>query len=220
MHSAKFVHCTPNAEELIVDMARVSNPINQGHPETAPRLLRYLLRMGHVSPFEMATLAVEITTTRAISPQILRHGKGFSFQEFSQRYSNVNQLELIAPFHLRSQDSKNKQASHDDLPDWKVERLTKMIEKHLWDAQELYKSLIEEGVALECARSVLPQCQPTKLYMHGNLRSWIHYLTTRCAPETQLEHRNIANSIKQIFSQNFPIIHKAVFEPPPTCSSP
>tara|TARA_B100002052_G_scaffold287780_1_gene303096 strand:- start:6715 stop:7365 length:651 start_codon:yes stop_codon:yes gene_type:complete len=216
MHDAKLVHCTVNAEELIVDMARVSNPSNQGHPESAPRLLRFLLRMGHWSPFEMASMAVEIRTTRSISPQILRHGKGFSFQEFSQRYSNVNQLELITPFHLRSQDSKNKQASHDDLPDWKVDRLTRMIEKHLWDAQELYQHLLDEGVAKECARGVLPQCQPTRLFMHGNLRSWIHYLQVRCGKETQLEHRNIANSIKDIFAAQFPIIHKAAFEPTPT----
>ena len=216
MHHAEFVHCTPQAEELIVDMARVSNPKNQGHPETAPRLLRYLLKHGHYSPFEMATMCVKVHTTRSIAPQILRHGKGFSFQEFSQRYSNVSELDIITPFDLRSQDLKNKQASHDDFPDWKKERLQKMIEKHLWDAQELYQHLIDESVAKECARNILPQCQPTVLYMHGNLRNFLFYLRVRCAPETQLEHRSIANSIKDIFEEQFPIIHKSFFAQPPT----
>ena len=211
MHSARLMHCTPDAQELIVDRARVSNPKNQGNSETAPRLLRYLIKHKHWSPFEMASMAVEINTTRAIAAQILRH-RSFSFQEFSQRYSSIDELPEILPPMLRRQDLKNKQASHDDLEPEKVEVMQKMIANHYWEAVELYHYLLDSGVAKECAREVLPLGVPTRLYMHGNLRSWIHYIQIRAGVETQLEHRLIAQGVKAIFAEQFPVIAEAAFE--------
>lgn len=211
MHSAEFVHCTPNAEQLIVEMARVSNPKNQGNHATAPGLLRYLIKHKHWSPFEMATMAVEINTNRAVAPQILRHGKGFSFQEFSQRYSSVDELPSISLPLLRRQDLKNKQASHDDLEPDVVAQLHREIAKSYESSLDLYRMLLANGVAKECAREVLPLGTPTRLYMHGNLRSWIHYIQVRAAIETQLEHRLIADAIKVIFTEQFPVIAEAAF---------
>lgn len=209
-HYAKFISITPEAEKAIVYMARVSNPSNQNNESTAPKLLQYLIKHKHWSPFEMASMQVEINTTRAIAAQILRH-RSFSFQEFSQRYSIVTDLPPVKMPHLRRQDLKNKQASHDDLDPGVIEYLEWRIENLYEQAQLVYKDMIDLGVAKECARSVLPLGTPTRLYMSGSIRSWIHYLQIRCGVETQLEHRLIADSIKDIFYEQLPTIAEVAF---------
>lgn len=209
IHDAKLVSVTPNAEENIVYMARVSNPKNQANMETAPRLIKYLLKHKHWSPFEMASMQVEINTTRAVAAQVLRH-RSFSFQEFSQRYSSVGDLPSIGLPHLRSQDLKNKQASHDNMDPVVVENLNTQIEKLYQSAQNVYDLLLEQGVAKECARSVLPLGTPTRMYMSGSIRSWIHYIEIRAGIETQLEHRLIAEAVKSIFVEQFPSIAEAM----------
>jgi len=206
---------TPKAEEMIVKMARVSAPKNQDNMETAPQLLRYLIKHKHWSPFEMANMCVEIHTNRAISPQILRH-RSFSFQEFSQRYANTKELGSATIPHLRRQDNKNRQNSTDDLVETLgAEQLAgfyRRTSQLFEDAEHLYGEMVSAGVAKECARGVLPLNTPTSLYMNGTLRSWIHYLQLRCDPGTQLEHREIALAIRQIFRQQFPIIGEAAFD--------
>jgi thymidylate synthase (FAD) len=211
MSSAKLVWVTPNAEEMIVKMARVSAPSNQGNMDTAPRLLKYLINHKHHSPFEMANLCVEIKTTRGISAQILRH-RSFSFQEFSQRYADVGELGSSVIPHLRRQDIKNRQNSIDDLSPDVIAGYYRRIGHLFEDAEHLYREMVSSGVAKECARAVLPIATKTKMYMNGTLRSWIHYLQLRCDVSTQLEHRQIAEEIKQIFCEQFPIIGEAVFE--------
>lgn len=206
---------TPNAEEMIVKMARVSAPKNQDNMETAPKLLRYLIKHKHWSPFEMANMCVEIHTNRSISPQILRH-RSFSFQEFSQRYADTRELGSASISHLRRQDLKNRQNSTDDLaetlgPD-KLASLYRRTSQLFEEAEHLYQEMVSSGVAKECARMVLPLNTPTSLYMNGTLRSWIHYLQLRCDPGTQLEHREIAERIRHLFCQRFPIIGEAAFQ--------
>jgi thymidylate synthase (FAD) len=201
---------TPNAEELIVKMARVSAPKNQDNMDTAPRLLRYLIKHSHWSPYEMAGMCVEIETTRAISPQILRH-RSFSFQEFSQRYADTSELGSAVIPHLRRQDHKNRQNSIDDLSTDAISGYYRRISKLYEDAEHLYREMVSSGIAKECARSVLPLSTQTRLFMNGTIRSWIHYLQLRCDPGTQLEHRQIAEEIKGIFCKEFPIIGEAVF---------
>ena len=205
---------TPNAEEMIVKMARVSAPKNQNNMETAPKLLRYLIKHKHWSPFEMANMCVEIHTNRSISPQILRH-RSFSFQEFSQRYADTRELGSARIPHLRRQDNKNRQNSTDDLaetlgPD-KLASLYRRTSQLFEEAEHLYQEMVSSGVAKECARMVLPLNTPTSLYMNGTLRSWIHYLQLRCDPGTQLEHREIAEAIKRIFCKEFSVIGEAIF---------
>ena len=208
--SIKLISATPNAEELIVYMARVSAPHNQDNMETAPKLLRYLINNKHWSPFEMANMCVEIETTRAISPQILRH-RSFSFQEFSQRYADTGELGSAVIPHLRRQDFKNRQNSIDDLSPDVISGYYRRISQLYEDAEHLYREMLSNGVAKECARSILPLSTQTRLYMNGTLRSWIHYLQLRCDSGTQLEHRQIAEGIKGIFCEQFPIIGQAVF---------
>ena len=210
VHDAKLVSITPDAEEQIVYMARVSNPSNQNNMETAPRLIRYLIKHKHWSPFEMASMQVEINTTRAIAAQILRH-RSFSFQEFSQRYSSAGDLPSIGLPHLRSQDLKNKQASHDDLDPEMVELMNKQIQQLYHSTFDYYEYLLDRGVAKECARSILPLGTPTRLYMSGSIRSWIHYLQIRAGVETQLEHRLIAQAVKDIFEEQLPNVYEAAF---------
>jgi len=209
MKSVKLVWCTPNAEELIVRMARVSAPKNQDNMETAPKLLRYLLNNKHISPFEMANMCVEINTTRAISPQILRH-RSFTFQEFSQRYADSNEIGHLEMPHLRRQDLKNRQNSIDDFDIDQLSSYYRRIGQLFEDADHLYKEMISKGVAKECARSVLPLATPTRLYMNGNLRSWITYISLREKHGTQMEHMIIAKDIKTIFCGQFPIIAEAM----------
>ena len=208
VHSAKLISVTPDAEKNIVYMARVSNPSNQANTDTSTRLIKYLIKHNHWSPFEMASMQVEINTTRAIAAQVLRH-RSFSFQEFSQRYSAVGALPEIALPHLRSQDVKNKQASHDDLDSDVVNNLNYQIEQLYAKSQRVYDLLLEQGVAKECARSVLPLGTPTRMYMSGSIRSWLHYIDIRAGVETQLEHRLIAEDCKKIFIDQFPSIAEA-----------
>jgi thymidylate synthase (FAD) len=195
---------------MIVKMARVSAPKNQDNMETAPRLLRYLLKHKHVSPFEMANMCVEIETTRAISAQIIRH-RSFSFQEASQRYMDASELGTAVIPHLRRQDHKNRQNSIDDLSPELVGSYYRRISELYENSEHLYREMVSNGVAKECARSILPLSTQTRLYMNGTLRSWIHYLDLRCSNGTQLEHQQIAREIKRIFCEQFPIIGEAVF---------
>ena len=210
VHNASLVSIIPDAEKQIVYMARVSNPSNQANTETSPRLIKYLIKHKHWSPFEMASMQVEINTTRAIAAQVLRH-RSFSFQEFSQRYSSVDQLGAFGVPHLRSQDLKNKQASHDDLDPEFVALTERQILTHYNSAIDLYEHLLGKGVAKECARSILPLGTPTRLYMSGSIRSWIHYIQIRAGIETQLEHRLIAQAVKDIFEEQLPSVYEAAF---------
>jgi thymidylate synthase (FAD) len=205
-----LVHVTPNAEELITKMARVSAPENQSNMETSPRLLRYLIKHQHWSPFEMCNMCVEIQTTRGISAQILRH-RSFSFQEFSQRYADVAAMGSAEIPQLRRQDYKNRQNSIDDLTPEDVGVYYRRISQLFEDAEHLYREMVSNGVAKECARNVLPLSSRTRLYMNGTLRSWIHYISLREAHGTQLEHQVIAKEIKAIFTEQFPIIAEAAF---------
>jgi thymidylate synthase (FAD) len=178
MTAVKLTWCTPNAEEMIVHMARVSAPKNQGNIETAPKLLRYLIKHKHLSPFEMANMCVEINTTRAIAPQILRH-RSFSFQEFSQRYADTTEIGNAVMPHLRRQDLKNRQNSIDDLDTEQISQYYRRMSQLFEDAEHLYKEMTSSGIAKECARSVLPLATPTRLYMNGSLRSWLTYIALR-----------------------------------------
>jgi len=203
-----FVHCSPDAENLIVRMARVSNPANEDNIATAPKLLRYLIDHQHWSPFEMCSLCVKIDTERDISAQILRH-RSFSFQEFSTRYAEAQPLTVP---ELRKQDVKNRQNSTNDLDIRTQVYYDEQIRNQYADIEELYGEMIADGVAKECARRILPLSTQTTLYMHGTLRSWIHYVTVRASKETQIEHRLIAEGCKQIFIEQFPTIGEAAFK--------
>lgn len=206
MHQAELVWVTPKAEELIARLARVSNPKNENNPEYV-KLLGYLIKHKHWSPFEMASMCVEITTTRAIAPQILRH-RSFSFQEFSQRYAEA--IDADVP-QLRKQDKKNRQNSTDDLPfELKIEFQDK-INNLFDDCFDLYQDMLSHGVAKECARSVLPLNTQTRLYMSGTIRSWLHYIDLRGDDSTQLEHRQIARQIGQILAHNLPNVARAMW---------
>ena len=210
IHTASLVSLTPDAEQQIVYMARVSNPKNQANLETAPRLIKYLIKHKHWSPFEMASMQVEINTTRAIAAQCLRH-RSFSFQEFSQRYSSAGDLPSIGLPHLRSQDLKNKQASHDDLDPEMVALMEKQIQQLYHSTFDYYEYLLDRGVAKECARSILPLGTPTRLYMSGTIRSFLHYVDIRAGVETQFEHRQIALAIKDIIEEQLPNVYEAAF---------
>ena len=209
LHSASLISITPSAEETIAYCARVSNPSNQKNHETVDKLLGYCIRHGHWSIFEMANMVVEINTTRAISPQILRH-RSFSFQEFSQRYSRVSDLGGLDLPHLRRQDNKNRQNSFDDLKTEDTQLFYRRIAQHYAEAEDLYEEMVSKGIAKECAREVLPLSSPTRLYMNGTIRSWIHYLELRTGNGTQMEHRIIAEAIKGIFTANLPIISRSL----------
>jgi thymidylate synthase (FAD) len=207
--SVKLVWATPDAEQMIVYMARVSAPKNQDNMDTAPRLLRYLIKNRHWSPFEMANMCVEIETTRAISPQILRH-RSFSFQEFSQRYADTGELGSAIIPHLRRQDNKNRQNSVDDLSPDVIASYYRRISQLYEDAEHLYREMLSNGVAKECARSILPLSTQTRLYMNGTLRSWLTYIALREKHGTQMEHMLIAKQAKKLFSEQFPIITEAL----------
>ena len=210
MHSASLVHHTSNGDDLIAYMARVSNPANQDNPNNS-KLIQYLIKHKHWSPFEMVNMCLEINTTRSIAAQILRH-RSFSFQEFSQRYSNVEDLgEPIIP-NLRRQDTTNRQNSIDDIGENCKTEWYKEIDKIYKQSRKLYESMLDAGIAKECAREVLTLSSPSKLYMNGTLRSWIHYVELRSANGTQQEHRTIALKIKDLLKENFPKTYKAVFE--------
>lgn len=190
-------------EELIVYIARVSNPSNQMNMETAPKLINYLIKHKHWSPFEFVDVTFEIVTRRSIAAQILRH-KSFSFQEFSQRYSTATEIQ---PIELRKQGKTNRQSSEEPIPDFMLDR---DVEQHFANSKMLYEKLIKSGVSRETARDVLPLSTETTMYMKGSVRSWIHYIELRCSPDTQKEHRQIADEIKSIFVNQFPNISEAL----------
>ena len=203
-----LVTVTPDAEKQMGYIARVSNPQNQSNPAVAG-LLGYCIKHGHWSVFEQAHMTVEIETTRGIAAQILRH-RSFTFQEFSQRYANTNLLGEIEVPDLRSQDLKNRQNSNDDIPEEQTKRLQDQIKRYFAEGIDLYNELIREGVAKECARFVLPLATPTRIYMTGSVRSWIHYIDLRSAHGTQKEHMDIVEEIRGIFKQQFPVCTNAL----------
>ena len=204
----QLITLTPDAEKNMAFVARVSNPNNQGN-ENFSGLLKYCIKHQHGSVFEQAHMTLEIETTRAIAAQILRH-RSFTFQEFSQRYAQSNELGEIDLPELRRQDSKNRQNSIDDLDVKVVDKLNRQMITLFSSAQSLYNQMIEEGVAKECARMVLPLCTPTRIYMTGSVRSWIHYIDLRSAHGTQKEHMEIAESCKDIFKEQFPVVSEAL----------
>jgi len=206
--TVKLLSITPDAEKTMAYIARVSNPSNQDN-EKYSGLLKYCIKHNHWSVFEQSTMTLEIQTTRGIAAQILRH-RSFTFQEFSQRYADTNLLGTIPVPDLRSQDSKNRQNSIDDLPKNQKEQLQKTIAKYFAEGLDLYNELIREGVAKECARFVLPLATPTKLYMTGSCRSWIHYINLRSAHGTQLEHMIIAEEVRDLFVKQFPAVSEAL----------
>ena len=205
--ATRLLWVTPEAERLIVKTARVSAPQNEDNLATGPRLLKYLIKHKHWSPFEMANMCLEIHTQRDISAQIIRH-RSFHFQEFSQRYAETEQAKI--PKFLR-QDSRNRQNSIDDLTDEQIDLLEELTYKHIKEGYELYQTMLEMGVAKETARRHLPMCSPTRIYMNGTLRDWIHYINLRTDKGTQWEHRTIANQAKIIFEQQFPVISEALW---------
>ena len=205
----KLVSVTPDAEQHMAYVARVSNPNNQGNDKFAG-LLKYCIQHGHWSVFEQAFMTVEINTTRGLAAQILRH-RSFTFQEFSQRYADTNLLDSVIPVpDLRSQDLKNRQNSNDDIPQEKKEEYQALIARHFSEAMDLYNALLQEGVAKECARFVLPLATPTRIYMTGSVRSWVHYIDLRSAHGTQKEHMEVAEGVRKIFAEQFPTVAEAL----------
>ena len=205
----KFISATPNAEKHMAYCARVSNPNNQSS-DSFSGLLKYCIKHQHWSIFEQASMTVEINTTRGIAAQILRH-RSFTYQEFSQRYADTNLLIDIIPLpELRRQDDKNRQNSINDLPEYLKLTLLEDIRMHFEQSQRLYNRLLEKGVAKECARFVLPLATPTRLYMTGSVRSWIHYIDLRSAHGTQKEHMEIAELVRCIFTCQFPAVSEAL----------
>ena len=203
-----LISVTPDAEKHMAYVARVSNPSNQGNDNFAG-LHKYCIKHGHWSVFEQAFMTVEINTTRGIAAQILRH-RSFTYQEFSQRYADSNLLGEIQLPELRRQDSKNRQNSIDDLEPEMVEKFNRQMNTLFSSAFGLYNQMLKAGVAKECARFVLPLATPTRIYMTGSCRSWIHYINLRSAHGTQKEHMNIAIGCKDIFKENFPAVSEAL----------
>ena len=209
IHSAKLVSVTPDAEKNIAYCARVSNPNNQDSNSIAG-LLNYCIKHKHWSIFEMAFMTLEINTNRGIAAQILRH-RSFTYQEFSQRYADAGLLDDEIPIpDLRRQDHKNRQNSIDDISGNKRKAWEAMIAQHFSRGKYLYDLMLKDGVAKECARFVLPLATPTRIYMSGSIRSWIHYIDLRSANGTQKEHMDIALSCKDIFKNQFPVISVAL----------
>ena len=207
--TVKLISITPDAENMMAYIARVSNPNNQDNPNYAG-LLKYCIKHNHWSVFEQSTMTLEIETTRGIAAQILRH-RSFTFQEFSQRYADTNLIAEEIPLpELRRQDTKNRQNSTDDLPADVTAQLYSKIWDHFNAAQNLYKELLDAEVAKECARFVLPLAVPTKIYMTGSCRSWIHYIQLRTANGTQKEHMDIAKECQCIFAGQFPTVAEAL----------
>ena len=209
MSKVCLVSVTPDAEKTIGYIARVSNPNNQENPKVE-KLLEYCIKHGHWSIFEQAHMTLEINTSRAIGAQILRH-RSFTFQEFSQRYANTELLGTNIPVpDLRRQDDKNRQNSIDDLDEKQVSFLQGRITQYFAEGIDLYSELIREGVAKECARMVLPLATPTRIYMTGSVRSWIHYIDLRSAHGTQKEHMDIVKEVRDIFKKEFPVCTNAL----------
>ena len=208
MSNVELISLTPNAEKTMAYIARVSNPNNQNNDDYS-KLLSYCIKHEHWSVFEQSFMTLQIETNRGIAAQILRH-RSFTFQEFSQRYADSAQLGNIPLPELRRQDFKNRQNSIPDLPNELKQRFNTKIAAHFKEASDLYEELLTEGIAKECARFVLPLATPTRIYMSGSCRSWIHYIHLRSAHGTQEEHKNIAQNCKSIFKQSFPIVSKSL----------
>ena len=207
--NVKLITVTPEAEKTMGYVARVSNPKNQDNPKVAG-LLSYCIKHGHWSVFEQAHMTVEIETTRGLAAQILRH-RSFTFQEFSQRYADVSHIREDIPLpELRSQDLKNRQNSIDDVDPAIVEKYNGKMRKHFDAGIDLYKEMLHAGIAKECARFVLPIATPTRLYMTGSVRSWIHYINLRSAHGTQKEHINVVEEVRKIFKEQFPTVAEAL----------
>ena len=204
----KLVSVTPDAEKTMAYIARVSNPSNQDN-ENYSGLLKYCIKHNHWSVFEQSSMTLEIETTRAIAAQILRH-RSFTFQEFSQRYADSNKLGNIKLPDLRKQDLKNRQNSTDDLDPKIVQSLNIQMGTLIGSSLSLYNQMLELGVAKECARMILPLCTPTKIYMTGSCRSWIHYINLRSAHGTQKEHMDIAEGCREVFTEQFPAVSEAL----------
>ena len=207
--TVKLVSVTPDAEQTMAYVARVSNPANQENDNYAG-LLRYCIKHNHWSVFEQSFMTLEVETTRAIAAQILRH-RSFTFQEFSQRYADSSLLSKAIPLpELRRQDTKNRQNSIDDLDPFVVQNLEMQMQTLFDSSMALYQQMLERGVAKECARNVLPLCTPTRIYMSGSCRSWIHYINLRSANGTQKEHMQIAEACKKVFIEQFPTVSEAL----------
>ena len=207
--NVKLVSVTPDAEKTMAYVARVSNPNNQENPNYA-KLLGYCIKHNHWSVFEQSFMTLEIETTRGLAAQILRH-RSFTYQEFSQRYADSSLLSEEIPLPaLRSQDHKNRQNSIDNVDEHKKQRFEILMQNHFRQGMNLYQQMLDEGIAKECARFVLPLATPTRLYMSGSCRSWIHYIQLRSANGTQQEHMDIANECKKIFTEVFPAVSEAL----------
>ena len=207
--SVKLVSVTPDAEQTMAYVARVSNPSNQENPNYA-KLLAYCIKHNHWSVFEQSFMTLEIETTRGISAQILRH-RSFTYQEFSQRYADSSLLSDYIPVpELRRQDTKNRQNSIDDIGEYEKLQLQGKIQEHFAESMRLYKELLKHDVAKECARFVLPLATPTRIYMSGSCRSWIHYIQLREKNGTQKEHMDIALACKDVFKEQFPAVAEAL----------
>ncbi len=208
MSIVELITSTPDAEKSMAYIARVSNPKNQDNDDFK-KLLKYCIKNEHWSVFEQAYMTLQIETNRGIAAQILRH-RSFTFQEFSQRYADSTQLGDIPIPELRRQDDKNRQNSISDLSTEIINNFNKKIKNQFMLNKKLYEEMLEAGIAKECARFVLPLATPTRIYMTGSCRSWIHYITLRTGHGTQKEHMNIAQECKKIFSQNYPIVSSAL----------
>ena len=205
----KLVSVTPDAEQHMAYVARVSNPKNQDNEKFAG-LLRYCIQHGHWSVFEQAFMTVEINTTRGLAAQILRH-RSFTYQEFSQRYADSSLLADKIPLPaLRSQDLKNRQNSVDDVDPSLIEKYNELMGNHFKEGMKLYQQMLDDGIAKECARFVLPLATPTRLYMTGSVRSWVHYIDLRSAHGTQKEHMDLVEEVRKIFKGQFPTVSEAL----------
>tara|TARA_B100000902_G_scaffold251754_1_gene238181 strand:+ start:80 stop:718 length:639 start_codon:yes stop_codon:yes gene_type:complete len=209
MEQVTLLQATPNPEETMAYIARVSNPKNQDNP-SFEGLLKYCIKHGHWSVFEQAYMTLEIQTSRAIAAQILRH-RSFTYQEFSQRYADSTLLSKSIPLpKLRRQDTKNRQNSIDDVDPFVNQQFEMAMQRYFDEGLDLYKTMLDKGIAKECARMVLPLAVPTRIYMTGSCRSWIHYIALRSANGTQAEHMDIANQAKVIFCEQYPTVGKAM----------
>ena len=205
----KLISVTPDAEKTIAYVARVSNPQNQENEKFAG-LLSYCIKHGHWSVFEQAFMTVEINTTRGLAAQILRH-RSFTYQEFSQRYQDVSHIREDKPLpELRSQDLKNRQNSVDDVDPKVVDKFNAKMRKHFDASIDLYKEMLHDGIAKECARFVLPLATPTRLYMTGSVRAWVHYIDLRSAHGTQKEHMDLVENVRTVFKEQFPTVSEAL----------
>ena len=207
--SVKLISVTPDAEKMMAYVARVSNPNNQENPNYA-KLLGYCIKHNHWSVFEQAFMTLELETTRGVAAQVLRH-RSFTYQEFSQRYADSSMLaDQIPMFDLRRQDTKNRQNSIDDIDPFVKQEFEIKIRRHFDEAMVLYQPMLDAGIAKECSRFVLPLATPTRIYMSGSCRSWIHYINLRTANGTQKEHMDLAEGCKKVFIEQFPTCAEAL----------